>query len=235
MLFALGCAVFDVPCYGATVAEVEQDSDENHHRRLCYFVTQEFGGYAILDGGATKNVSGFMSFSTRGPRLTRRMLASRFLVARRKRQARTSEFPQGISVNVVSNESTPFLIGLDVIREYGLVIDYHYNRVCSHIMKRYLLCAILPTVWWWCGRDVAMVFLHTTARVHLIKVWQNTWEKDSRCPRKPSPDRHELVAELMQDPRSTGTLKDMRVFQTPPLTDLNMCPLSTQAWRWIRK
>ena len=40
-------------------------------------------------------------------------------------------------MNVVSNEPTPFLIGLDVLREYGLVIDYHYNRV--------FLCAILPT------------------------------------------------------------------------------------------
>ena len=48
-------------------------------------------------------------------------------------------------MNVVSNESTPFLIGLDVLREYGLVIDYHYNRVYSHILKRYLPCAILPT------------------------------------------------------------------------------------------
>ena len=56
-----------------------------------------------------------------------------------------AEFPQGISVNVVSNESTLFLIGLDVLREYGLVIDYHDNRVCSHILKRCLLCAILPT------------------------------------------------------------------------------------------
>ena len=52
-----------------------------------------------------------------------------------------AEFPQGISVNVVSNESTPFLIGLDMFREYGLVIDYHYNRVHSHILKRYLPCA----------------------------------------------------------------------------------------------
>ena len=40
-----------------------------------------------------------------------------------------AEFPQGISVNLVSYESTPFLFGLDVLREYGLVIDYHYNRV----------------------------------------------------------------------------------------------------------
>ena len=56
-----------------------------------------------------------------------------------------AEFPQGTSVNVDRNESTPFLIGLDVLREYGLVIHYHHNRVSSHILKRYLPCAILPT------------------------------------------------------------------------------------------
>ena len=50
-----------------------------------------------------------------------------------------------MSVNVVSNESTPFLIGLHVIREYGLVIDNHYNRVYSHIAIRHLPCAIFPT------------------------------------------------------------------------------------------
>ena len=50
-----------------------------------------------------------------------------------------AEFPQGISVNVASNEATPFLNGLDVLREYGLVIDYHYNRVYSHIMRDILL------------------------------------------------------------------------------------------------
>ena len=48
-------------------------------------------------------------------------------------------------MNVVLNESTPFLLGLDVLREYGLVIDNHYNRVYSDILKRYLPCAILPT------------------------------------------------------------------------------------------
>ena len=43
------------------------------------------------------------------------MLALRSLVAKRIQHA---EFPQGISVNVVSHESTPFLIGLDVLREF---------------------------------------------------------------------------------------------------------------------
>ena len=55
------------------------------------------------------------------------------------------EFPKGISVNVVSNESTPCLIALDVIREYGLVIDDNFDRVCNHIMKRHFPCASLPT------------------------------------------------------------------------------------------
>ena len=78
------------------------------------------------------------------------MLALRSLVAKRRQQARESVYHTLSSrneflVNVVSNESTPFLIGLDVLREYGLVIDCHYNRVYSHILKRYLLCAILPT------------------------------------------------------------------------------------------
>ena len=46
-----------------------------------------------------------------------------FAFAARKIWIPHAEFPQGISVNVVSIESTPFLIGLDVIREYRLVID----------------------------------------------------------------------------------------------------------------
>ena len=28
---------------------------------------------------------------------------------------------------------------------FSLVIDYHCNRVYSHILKRYFPCAILPT------------------------------------------------------------------------------------------
>ena len=48
-------------------------------------------------------------------------------------------------MNVVSNESTPCLIGLDVSYEYGLVIDYHYNRVCSHVVKRSFFVQCTPT------------------------------------------------------------------------------------------
>ena len=48
-------------------------------------------------------------------------------------------------MNVVSNESTLFLIVLDVIGEYGLVIDYHNNRVYSHIMTRVFVQSAIPT------------------------------------------------------------------------------------------
>ena len=152
--YALGCAVFDSQCYRATVEEIEQDQDEEGIEDFVAFSIKSLEGFAILDGGATKTVFGFMSVQpVRAPRLRRQMLALRSLAAKRRRRTRKSayhmlshaEFPQEISVNVVSNESTPFLIGLDVLRQYGLVIDYHCNRVFSHILKRYLPCAFLPT------------------------------------------------------------------------------------------
>ena len=51
--YTLGCAVFDSPCCGATVEEIEQDQDEED--------IEDLEGFAILDGGATKTVSGFTS------------------------------------------------------------------------------------------------------------------------------------------------------------------------------
>ena len=46
-----------------------------------------------------------------------------------------------ITVNVVPNESTPFLVGLGVIRDNGLVIDYHYPQPCSEAI--YSFCQSL--------------------------------------------------------------------------------------------
>ena len=153
--YALGCAVFDSQCYGATVEEIEQDQDEEGIEDFVAFSIKSLEGFAILDGGATKTVSGFMSVQPVADRYEGTTIETTdvgFTFAGGETEAANTkiciphaEFPQGISVNVVSNESTPFLIGLDVLREYGLVIDYHYNRVYSHILKRYLPCAILPT------------------------------------------------------------------------------------------
>ena len=52
--YALGCAVFDVPCYGAIVEEAEQDQDESDIGDFDAFLIKSLVGFAILDGGATK-------------------------------------------------------------------------------------------------------------------------------------------------------------------------------------
>ena len=54
--YVLGCAVFDAPCYGATVEETEQDQDENDIEDFVAFSIKSLEGFAILDGGATKTV-----------------------------------------------------------------------------------------------------------------------------------------------------------------------------------
>ena len=152
---ALGCAVFDSPCYGATVEEIEQDPNEEDGEHFVAFSIKSLELFAILDGGATKAVSGFMSVqpvSDQYEGTTIETTGVGFTFAGGETEAASTriclphaEFPKGISVNAVPNEPTPFLIGLDVLRGYGLVIDYHHKLVYSHILKRYFLCAILPT------------------------------------------------------------------------------------------
>ena len=159
LVLVLGCAVFDSQCYGASVEEIEQDQDEEDIEDFVAFSIKSLEGFAILDGGATKTVSGFLSVQPVADRCEDTTIETTdvgFTFAGGETEAANTniciphaEFPQGMSVNVVSNESTPFLTGLDVLREYGLVIDYHHNRVYSHILKRYLPCAILSTVLLW--------------------------------------------------------------------------------------
>ena len=52
---ALGCAVFDARCCGAAVKEAEDQDD------LIALSIKSVEGFAILDGGGTKTVSGIMS------------------------------------------------------------------------------------------------------------------------------------------------------------------------------
>ena len=147
--------MFAAPCYGATVEETEQDQDENDIEDFVAFSIKGLEGFAILDGGATKTVSGFRSIQPVADQYEDTTIETTdvgFTFTGGETEAASTNiciphagFPQGNSVNVVSNESTHFLIGLDVLREYGLVIDCHYKRVHNHILKRYLRCAILPT------------------------------------------------------------------------------------------
>ena len=136
---ALGCVVFDSQCFGATVEEIEQDQDEEDIEDFVAFSIRSLEGSPFLTVEPRRQfldsrVSNQLQIDMRTPRLRRQMLASRSPAASSLKE---------ISVNVVSNEPTPFLIGLDVLRGFGLVIDYHYNRVYSHILKRYFPCAIL--------------------------------------------------------------------------------------------
>ena len=45
-----GCAVFDSPCYGATVEEIDQDQDEEDIEYFVAFSIKSLEGFAILDG-----------------------------------------------------------------------------------------------------------------------------------------------------------------------------------------
>ena len=147
--------MFDVSCYGATVEETEQDQDENDIEDFVAFSIRSLEGLAILNGGATKTVSGFMSVQPVADQYEDTMLETTdvgFTFAGGETEAASTnicvphaEFPQGTLVKIVPNESTPFLIRLDVLCEYGLVNDFHNNRVCSHVLKRYLPCTVLPT------------------------------------------------------------------------------------------
>ena len=50
-------------------------------------------------------------------------------------------FADGIAVNVVPCTSTPLLIGTDVLRYYGLVLDYAYNTVIGSNGISLALCS----------------------------------------------------------------------------------------------
>ena len=60
-IYALRCAVFDSKCHGATIEEIEQDQDEEDIEDFVAFSNKSLEGFAILDGGATKTVSGSLS------------------------------------------------------------------------------------------------------------------------------------------------------------------------------
>ena len=142
---ALGCAVFDATCCGAIVEETEQDQDENDIEDFVAFSIKSVEGFDILDGRATKTISGFMSIQPAADQFEDTTIETTdvgFTFAGGETEAASTttfiphaEFVQGISVNVVSNGSTPFLFGLDVLQS---AIHYHYNRVYNHILKPYL-------------------------------------------------------------------------------------------------
>ena len=59
--YVLGCAVLDAKCHGTAVKKTEKDQDENEIEDFVAFTIKRYGGFATLDGGATKSVSEFIS------------------------------------------------------------------------------------------------------------------------------------------------------------------------------
>ena len=112
--------MFDSQCYGATVEEIEQDQDEEDIEDFVAFSVKSSEVFAILDGGATKTVSGFMSVQPVADRYEDTTIETTdvgFTFAGGETEAANTkicvphaDILPGISVNVVSNESTPFLI-----------------------------------------------------------------------------------------------------------------------------
>ena len=147
MLWGVQCSIHHV------MVGLSKKSNKIKTRRtskiLLRFQSRVWREVAILDGRATKTVSGFMSVQPIADQYEGTAIETTdvgFTFAGGGTEAASTKIciphaglPQGVSVNVASNESTPFLIGLDVLREYGLVIDYHCNRVYSHILKRTFL------------------------------------------------------------------------------------------------
>ena len=54
-------------------------------------------------------------------------------------------FADGIAVNVVPYTSKAILIGLDMLRYYGLVLDYANDTVYSHRLKRGIPSTVLKS------------------------------------------------------------------------------------------
>ena len=54
-------------------------------------------------------------------------------------------FEEGIAINVVPCTDTPLLIGTDMLRYYGLVLDYAHNTVYSHRLKQNIPCVVLKS------------------------------------------------------------------------------------------
>ena len=115
MLWVVQCSI--LTCYDATVEEIEQDQDEEDIEDFVAFSIKSLEGFAILDGGATETISGFVSVQPVADRYegtTTETTDVGFTFAGGETEAASTniciphaEFPQGISVKVVSNESTP--------------------------------------------------------------------------------------------------------------------------------
>ena len=107
------------------------------------------------DGGATKSVGGVVALDglvdrTPYPLTVKPMEVNFNFAGGESSQSRakmwcemSEDFKPGI--HTVRCESTPILLGLDVLRQYGIVLDYYNDTVYSHVLGKYLNTVILSS------------------------------------------------------------------------------------------
>lgn len=115
--------------------------------------------YGILDGGATSTCGSYDLIQTIsdeweafGQETTVETCSKEFMfgggeVAESKVKAWLPHdvFADGLGVSTVPTTATPVLIGTDMLRYYGLVLDYHNDTVFSHRLQCMLPAERLPS------------------------------------------------------------------------------------------
>ena len=117
-------------------------------------------GYGILDGGATSTCASFeiveLIADTWEPlnqhstcEITRpttyTFAGGEQSLSQTRVWVPNDVFEEGIAINVVPCTETPLLIGTDMLRFYGLVLDYAHNTVYSHRLQLDIPCVLLKS------------------------------------------------------------------------------------------
>ena len=121
---------------------------------------EEDAAYGVLDGGATSSCASFeiiQMIADEWEPLGRSSSVEdnggrNFLfgggertTSRTKTWMPNDALPDGLGIHVVPCTSTSLFLGLDTIRQYGLVLDYYHNTVYSHILGRYVPSKVLSS------------------------------------------------------------------------------------------
>ncbi|CAK0855319.1 unnamed protein product [Prorocentrum cordatum] len=134
-----------------------KDCDEEELDEFAAFSMDDCKGYALLDGGASRSVGGAEQLEYVNERLSEPMEVSPdkslgFSFAGGDR----ADAPSRVTFNVkvlndeavsiyVLDRKSPVLLGIDMLKKYGLVIDYFHNTVYSHRFKREIPTRVLPS------------------------------------------------------------------------------------------
>ncbi|CAK0911874.1 unnamed protein product [Prorocentrum cordatum] len=134
-----------------------KDGDEEGLDEFVAFSMDDCKGYALLDGGASRSVGGVEQLEYVNERLSEPMevspdksLGFSFAGGDRADAPSRATFnvkvlnDEAVSIYVLDRQS-PVLLGIDMLKKHGLVIDYFHNTVYSHRFKREIPTRVLPS------------------------------------------------------------------------------------------